>query len=905
MSEKLSNDIELLSNTLTDVVARHSGTDVVVALDRLVKLCRSADADGGASFTLAAKSIASAPLEHLRELLKALTIRFHLANKAEQVEIAAVNRARERLATVDRPRAESIAEAVAELKRRGLTAQDVRAIVEQLDIQPTLTAHPTEARRRSVLRRQAGIAAALTEFRERDPTPSEAQRLRARLQQDVLLMYGTDEIRSERPQVIDEVRQGLYFLRGAIWEAIPQLHRDLGDALRTYYGGHVDLSAILRYRTWIGGDRDGNPRVTAEVTRQALAEMRAAAFELYEEQLEHLRRELSLSSRQVKVSDRLTAAIKRDTSRCALTEEQQRTMRFEPFRVRVLQVQFKLKEARQDAAAYSADSFAADLAELAAALDIAGHSEVAHAGRLADLIVQVRTFGFHLAALDIRQHSDVHETAVAEMLALAGVQDDYHGLPESERIKVLHNELRNSRPLLPPLVRLSAALKDALEVLAVVRETIANSPAAIGGYVISMTHEVSDVLEVLLLWKEAGLWRFADDRVQTQLDAVPLFETVDDLERSPALMHSLFSDPIYAAQLRARAGLQEIMLGYSDSNKDGGYWMSNWGLQHAQAHLANTCRQHGVDLRLFHGRGGTVGRGGGRANRAILATPPQSRNGRIRFTEQGEVITFRYALSAITHRHLEQIVSAMLVATPPRNVVAPPAEDFHSAHADLMNAIAVASMKAYRALVDDPDFWPWFVRVSPIAHISDLPIASRPAARTSDEVLFENLRAIPWVFGWTQMRYNVPGWYGIGSGVAEVVATRPAAAETLLRLYVEWDFFRTLIDNAQQEMARARLSIAARYAGDEGAVQHARITAEFERTARVIRDITGRDGLLDNNPVIQRAIAARNPFTDVLNLIQAELLNRHRNGAELDAELLRSSIFLSINGVAAAMQSTG
>ncbi len=910
MSHRLTDDIQLLCNILDDVVARHGGPDLVAELEALVDLCRRDDSNRGTGLSEAAQRISAAPLDRLREYLKVLTIRFHLANKAEQVEIAAVNRERERRASDEAPRAESIAEAVSQLKRRGLDVADARAIVARLDIQPTLTAHPTEARRRSVLRRQDGIAAALTELRNHYPTPPEARRLRADLQRDTLLMFGTDEIRAERPHVIDEVRQGIYFLRGAIWEAVPQLHRDLREAFGTYYGMEPNCPAILRYRTWIGGDRDGNPRVTAEITRQALTEMRSAALELYETQLMELRRELSLSERQVEISPQLRVSVARDAECCPLTDEQQRLMRYEPFRIRTTQLLHKLGEARRSPASYPAESFAADLTEMAAALDETGQAEAAHTGRLADLIVRARTFGFHLAAMDIRQHSAVHESAVAEMLALAGVHPSYGSLGEKERIELLQNELRDPRPLLTPFAQLSDRTDDLRAVLGVVREAMSISSAAIGGYVISMTHDVSDVLELLLLLKEAGLWRFDGPHVESPVDIVPLFETIDDLQRSADLMTALFNDPIYSAHLHARARLQEIMLGYSDSNKDGGYCMSNWGLQRAQAMLADTCRRSGVDLRLFHGRGGTVGRGGGRANRAILAAPPQSRNGHIRFTEQGEVITFRYALAAITRRHLEQIVSAMLLATPPRDS-AVLSEDFRSAHADQMDAIAASSMKAYRALVDDPAFWPWFARISPIADISDLPIASRPVARTSGEVDFENLRAIPWVFGWTQMRYNVPGWYGLGTGVAELIAARPDAAETMRRLYREWDFFRTLIDNAQQEMARARLPIASRYAEADDAVAersldlHRRIADEFDRTAAAILSITGQKELLENNPVIQRAITARNPFTDVLNLIQIELMKRRRDGLDPDGQLLRSTLFLSINGVAAAMQSTG
>jgi len=386
---------------------------------------------------------------------------------------------------------------------------------------------------------------------------------------------------------------------------------------------------------------------------------------------------------------------------------------------------------------------------------------------------------------------------------------------------------------------------------------------------------------------------------------VPLLETVDDLNRGPELLKALFTDDVYRLHLRSRAMFQEIMLGYSDSNKDGGYWMSTWGLQRAQGELADVCASHGVSLRLFHGRGGTVARGGGRANRAILSTPRRSRNGRIRFTEQGEVITFRYAMPAIARRHLEQFVNAMIVATADADdPESAGGGTFQQQYGPLMDQMAESSMQAYRKLVRSPDFWPWYARCTPIEYISDLPIASRPVARSGGQVDLDNVRAIPWVFAWTQTRYVAPGWFGIGAAVEGICAGDATALTTMQTLYNSWDFFKTLIDNAQQEMARARLPIAALYT-DRNSEMHRRIAAEFARTEKAILQITGRRRLLDNNPVIQSVIDTRNPYTDVINMAQLELIARYRADSTRDADDRKSSIFLSINGLAAAMQSTG
>lgn len=904
MSQPLTEDIAHLDRLLDEVVRRCLGDGARQLLRALVAQCKQAS-DAGDERLLdgAAEHISRLDVETIRDLLKALTLRFHLANKAEQVEIIRINRRREREARVDAPRAESIADAVAQLRRRGWPLAQVMGVINRLDIQPTLTAHPTEARRRSILRKQKRIAAALALRHNPELTPGERQLNEEQLQCDVMLMLATDEVRAARPHVITEVRNGLYFLNESIWDVVPQLFRDLRDALQTYYGQSPRLPRFLRYRSWVGGDRDGNPLVTCAVTRQTFRELRLAVLDRFSDELRELWHELSLSNRRVPPPPALTAAIEADRAQYPLSEEDERNLRFEPYRLRVVQMRARLERAREDVEAYSAAQFAADLELLHTCLDESGLTAIADA-RLRDLRVRVDTFGFHFAALDIRQHSAVHTAAVAELLRIAQVQEDYTALPEAQRCALLSVQLRDPRPLLPHDAEISAETRDLLDVLHLLRETYRTTPAAIGSYIISMTHHVSDVLAVLVLMKEAGLWRMRGDRVEAVLDLVPLFETIEDLANAAGLMTALVRHPMYALHLAARQKRQEIMLGYSDSNKDGGYWMSNWALHTAQQRLASAMVAEGIDFRFFHGRGGTVGRGGGRANKAILANPPESRNGRIRFTEQGEVITFRYALPAIARRHVEQIVHAMIIGT-----VDPPAAKADAVHpagdeTRLMEEIARLSMAAYRELVEHPDFWEFYTTSSPIEHISRLPIASRPVARSGPAVDLENLRAIPWVFAWTQTRYTAPGWFGLGAAIERVTRDDPAALEVMRNLYRDWDFFRTVIDNAQQELARARLPIAQRYAAAARPGLHGHIAAEFARTQQAVLAITGQQRLLDNNPVIQRSIHARNPYTDVLNLLQIELMRRHRESSA-DDEGLRAAIFLSINGIAAAMQSTG
>ncbi|GJM23765.1 MAG: phosphoenolpyruvate carboxylase [Phycisphaerae bacterium] len=916
MSVLLNDDIAHLDSLLETVVRRGLGVGPYEHYSELVELCKKAqEADevadsgntsgtvGGSFRDEAAAIIAKMDVAEIRDLLKTLTLRFHLVNQAEQIEIIRINRQRERDASAEKPRAESIADAVAQLKRRGWSLDRVLKILGRLDIQPTLTAHPTEARRRSVLRNQKRVANALLKRHEQGCAVAEAKQNADQIVRDVFLMFATDEVRAERPHVIKEVRNGLYFLAGAIWDAVPRLYRDLGGALEAYYDATPPMSSFLQYRTWIGGDRDGNPLVTNEVTRGTLRELRTAVIDQFIMQLDELRHELSISVKCVDVCPALLEAIEVDEKRCPLRESDRRDLQFEPYRKRILQMIEKLRAAREDAGAYTSAQFNADIALMQTCLDECGLGVISN-GRLRDLRVRAEAFGLHFASLDIRQHSDVHTAAVSELLRVARVHDDYDALGEDDRCKLLSEQLEDPRPLLPRDAEVADATRELLDLYETLRETSRTTPAAIGSYIISMTHDVSDLLTVLVLMKEAGLWRMRGDRVEAVLDVVPLFETIDDLDRAPELMTKLVTHPVYAKHLEARRRRQEIMLGYSDSNKDGGYWMSNWALQVAQRRLAAAMHAQSIDFRFFHGRGGTVGRGGGRANRAILAGPPESRNGRIRFTEQGEVITFRYALPAIARRHVEQIVHAMIIGTEEVGAEAKSTVTAGEDDSKIMSDIARHSMNAYRELVEHEDFWGFYTGCSPIEHISRLPIASRPVSRSGSAVGLDNLRAIPWVFAWTQTRYTVPGWYGLGSAIEKVTADTPDALDTMRQWYRKWEFFRTVIDNAQQEMARARLVIAKRYAAFAEKSLHDLIVGEFALGEKAILAITGQDRLLDNNPVIQRAIRARNPYTDVLNLLQIELMTRFRGGSD-DEGAVRGALFLSINGIAAAMQSTG
>jgi len=890
MPTDLDKKLSLLTVILTDVLDRLGPPGHTKLCEELLDLCRHGESS---EYSAARERIGQLPTKEIGEVIKSLTLRFHLRNQAEKVAIVQINRRRQREETPDSPRQESIAEAIARLKSLGVTLDAVLRTLSRIDLQPTLTAHPTEARRRALLDKQHEIARCLIELDERQQDARSSRMLEERIRHMVLLLYGTDEVRTERLGVTEEIWGSLYFLTSAIWSAVPRLLQEVGTAVEQYFGARPEVPPIVRYRTWVGGDRDGNPLVTPAVTRDTLRLHRQAAIRLYREKLVELLRLLSLSDRRVPVPVELRAAVEHDEIADGVPDESFVPLRHEPFRLKLLQMRTRLLAVEKGGGGYDADEFVADLELLANSLRKMNLGELVESSGIAELLNQARIFGFHMAALDIREHSAVHEEVVAELLHQFNICTNYPELTESERVEVLTKAIGQAGTLRPASDAIGERSRNLLEVLQIFEEARTRDERAVGGYVISMANGASDVLEVLWLMGLTGCGG---------VDIVPLFETIDDVEHAPGTLRAMFDNSLYRAHVRCRGDFQEIMLGYSDSNKDGGYLLSSWLLHLAQSRLADVCRSAGVDFRFFHGRGGTVGRGGGRSNRAILATPPDSRSGRLRMTEQGEVISFRYMLPDIAHRHLEQLTSAIILAeadsSPTRKSDSEPDQE-------IMTRLGMRSLVIYRQLIDAPEFWTWYTLVSPIAHISALPIASRPVARTSGEVHFDNLRAIPWVFAWTQMRFNVPGWYGLGGALTEFIAESEDHLSLLSNWYRKSEYFRTLIDNAQQEMARARLPIARCYDTLATVSNYGRIEAEFQIARTAILRITEQRELLDNNPVIQRSIEERNGATDVLNLLQVELLKRFRTADDAQRAELRELLFDSINGIAAAMQSTG
>lgn len=920
LPEPLADDIELLDRLFAQVLAEQEGEQFLELAHRFIQVSHG---EGTTPAELVAAVPELAVPENCSAVLRALTILFQLLNTAEQKEIVRVNRERAD-GRGGRPRPESIRDAVLRLKEAGVDADRMRDLVGRLDLSPTLTAHPTEARRRAVLDKLLRMAESLAsrvpagDIHGLDqPLGDSIERAEDSVVRTLTELWQTDEIRTSAITVREEARNVLYFFERTILDVVSWLHDDLRRALRSVYPGEdFDLGPFLTFRSWVGGDRDGNPNVTADITWDTLLEHRRVALDFYLARVHRVRIALTLGQKGAPAGDALHESLASDLAAIPLSPDLVRRHRAEPYVLKMLCIAERLRGARRhvenqaaggdgvpDPWSYREDTdFVADLEVVEAALLRNHAGAIAETGDLSHLLCQARTFGFHLASLDVRQHSDAHAAAVGEILQIAGVLPpgtSYNALPEEAKVALLTSELRSPRPLVARDAALSSGTREILDVFGVIRRARRElSSRSVVCYIVSMTHGVSDLLEPLLLAKESGL--------RGEIDFVPLFETIDDLARSSDLMARLFNTPEYRLHVASRDEFQEIMLGYSDSSKDGGFLAANWALQDTQAKLAAVCEAAGVRLRLFHGRGGTVGRGGGRANRAILSQPPGSFDGRIRFTEQGEVISFRYGLAPIAHRHLEQIVSASLIAASGIEPASEP-ESWKAALRDM----AAHSRRDYRRMVhDDPSFWTYFAQATPIAHISRLPIASRPVSRSGTAITtVDDLRAIPWVFAWIQARTIVPGWYGLGSALEWFAGEKPERLAELQRMYRDYRFFRAVVDNAQLELTRTSLETARHYAdrvspAELGKSIHGTICAEHGRTVAWLLKVTGQETrLMEHAPVVRATVALRNPLVVPLSLLQVALMDASDRDAE--PERWREPLLLSITGIAAAMQSTG
>lgn len=926
----LRRDIRRLGNLLGCVLREQAGLPLFEKEEEIRNLTK----DLRQAFSLDRQAAMARITEELdlpiaTQIIRAFTGFLQLVNVAEQIhDIRKLRYDQLMRPGISRPG--SLDHAVAHCKAAGLPAESLHALLREMDITLVLTAHPTEAKRRSILEKTRRIGRHLAALDHPLLTPREQEVLEEEILADITAIWQSDEVRLRPPTVQDEVRSGLFYFDEILWEVLPLLYRDLRHALATHYPGvPFVVRPFLRFGSWIGGDRDGNPHVTLETTWEALRLHKELALRKHREGLERLGGVLSQSTTQVGVSDELRSSVEAD-------EAQPGVLRLagdlpterEVYRRKLCHMRLRLEAALAanggagtgptpgSVRPYTrAVELLADLAIVQQSLAENRGDRLA-AGAVQTLVDQVGVFGFHLAPLDIRQDAAVLRASVAEIAqAVRLVDRDIRDLHETERQALLTRELRALRPLIPPFGRWSAQTADTIELFRLIRRARAEvAPEAIGAFILSMTEQPSDVLAALLLAREAGLLTREVGGVVSQLDLVPLFEKIHVLRASPGIMDALYANGPYREHLAARAGIQEVMLGYSDSSKDGGYLTSNWELYVAQEGLAAGAAAHGVKLRLFHGRGGTVGRGGGPMHEAIHAQPRGTVRGKIKITEQGEMIYYKYGDPAVAARNLELVASAVLETSAGIHGDSSTEAAWPTAMADMSNR----AHKAYRALVaEDPDLFRYFEEATPVQEISRLNIASRPAWRHGASTL-EDLRVIPWVFAWVQSRHYLPGWYGMGSGLQSFLAEDPSGRLTLLRkMYRGWPFFTRVIENAQMTMCKADMGIAHRYASlveDPAARERifGRIQAEYETCREVLLRITEQEELLDGDPALQRSLRLRNPYVDPLSYIQVSLLRRIRAlqgeagpDAEAAVAALRQPLHLTINGIATAMRSTG
>ncbi|WP_448190837.1 phosphoenolpyruvate carboxylase [Azospirillum sp. sgz301742] len=907
----LRDDIRLLGRLLGDTVREQEGDDCFAVVERVrqasVQFNRHDDASAGREM---AEILNGLPRDTVMSVVRAFSYFLHLANIAEDQHH--IRRNRDHAIAGSPPRDGTLPHALDRLEEAGIGTDRLAEFVRTALVSPVLTAHPTEVQRKSILSLERKVACLLDERDRSRLTPDEAAENDDALQAAILTLWRTRMLRPQRLAVIDEVKNGISYYTDTFFAELPKLYCRFEDLLAHRYPEREwQVPPFFRIGSWIGGDRDGNPFVTAPILCETIRLQSAAVFEHYLAEIHELGAELALSSMLMGILPEMEALVARSPDTSAHRQD-------EPFRraltgiyarlaatVEALDRHEALRHAVGKAEPYATSGeLMADLEVLAASLKAHGAAKLA-AGRLRRLIVAVQVFGFHLAPIDLRQNSDVHERTVAELLAVAGRCADYKALSEDERIALLAEEIASPRPLHAPYHTYSEETTGELAILFAAREIRRTyGEAALPNCIISKTDGASDLLEVALLLKEAGLLTpGAEPRLA--MNIIPLFETIGDLRQAPATMERLFALPVYRALVASRGDEQEVMLGYSDSNKDGGFLTSGWELYKAEIELAKLFDRHQVRLRLFHGRGGSVGRGGGPSYQAILAQPVGAVSGQIRITEQGEVIASKYGNPEVGRRNLEVLTAATMEATllDLENDVEP-AEAFY----DAMEQLSGLAFGAYRGLVyETPGFTTYFRQATPISEISTLNIGSRPASRTKSDRI-EDLRAIPWVFSWAQCRLMLPGWYGFGSAVEAWLKDRPDGLDLLQRMHRAWPFFRMLLSNMDMVLAKSDLAIASRYAELVGDTElreqiFGRISAEWELTRRHLLAISGQADVLADNPLLARSIRNRFPYMDPLNHVQIELLRRHRAGA--DDERVRRGILMSINGVAAGLRNSG
>ncbi len=854
--------------------------------------------------------ISSLDLEKANKIVRAFLLYFLLSNTAD--EIHRIRRQRAHAMTDATPQRGSMEEAIIDLTKDGHGLSFVLQILNSMKVVPVFTAHPTEATRQTVLRKMLNISELLLRRETASLTPNELAELRRELHAEITMLWQTNEIRMNRVTVQDEIRRGLFFFGEIMYDAIPVFYERVNRTLARVFDSKVTSPVILRFGSWIGGDRDGHPFVTAGVTKSALKMQQREILSLYLRDLARRYETMSTAPRLVEASKELMDSVSEDiTSLSGQIQEEELKDRSEIYRVKLFLMHSKLRNTLEERGYRygSAEEFVHDLDVINESLH-SNKGEIISESRILPLLYKAKTFGFHLASLDIRQNSSVLRNGISELLKTSEVENNYPRLDEKGRIRVLTRELLKVRPLVNVNASLHADTSEVISEFEVMRfgKEYAGEEAC-NDYIISMSSSASYVLTALLFAKEAGLVKVREGKVEeSRLDILPLFETIEDLRGSHIVLNTLFRNEGYSQHLKLRGMTQKIMIGYSDGNKDAGIVTSNFELTKAQINLKKVCDKFGVRLILFHGRGGSVSRGGGPLNQAIVSQPIGTIEGQIKITEQGEMIFVKYAMPEIALRSIELMTSAVLIST---SKYRSGRKNLDRKYIPVFERISEIALNRYRRLLRHPGFIEYFRHATPIDVIERIEIGSRPPSRNNGAGL-KDLRAIPWVFSWTQNRQLISGWFGFGYSLEKAVEEHIVSWDDLREMYGEWEFFKALTDNVEMVLMKSDMIIAREYlrlCGDKKEAEKifAMIQLEHEKTKKAIINITQENNLLDSNPSLQRSLSLRNPYIDPISLVQIRFLEMYRERKFSDEnkqnvlDLLRSTV----NGIAAGMRNTG
>lgn len=911
----LRHDIRMLGRMLGDTLREHEGEATFNLVESIrqtaIRFRRDGDPVAGQELDAILNRLKN---KETIAVVRAFSYFSMLSNIAEDLHHN--RRRRIHLRAGSPPQSGSVTLALERALQSGINDKALENFFDKAVVSPVLTAHPTEVQRRNILDCQLTIQRLLTERDRTQLTPNEARHNEEAIRAAIQILWQTRMLRSVRLTVHNEIENGLIYYSYTFLSQVPYIYAKIEDLLERRLGDQAPpVASFLKIGSWIGGDRDGNPFVTHQVMLHAAERHSALVFDYYINEVYRIGQTMSLAERLIKASDELEqlAAASPDIPASRIDEPYRKA--FLGIYARLIATSQRLGHAITPRNQVKAGESYADSAELVHDLDIIIHSlkkNKSHwiaRGALRDLRRAADVFGFHLAPLDMRQHSKIHEQVIADLFAQSVHKRDYLQLTPSERQALLLDEITSPRTLYSPYFKYSATTQSELRILKMAAEIQHRfGHAALPNYIISMTTSVANILEVVLLLKEVGLLH-SGENPRLGLNIIPLFETIGDLRGCGAMMDELFSVPYYRKLLESRGNEQEVMLGYSDSNKDGGFLTSNWEIYKAEINLTEVFAKHQIELRLFHGRGGTVGRGGGPSYQGIMAQPPHSVNGQIRVTEQGEVVASKYTDPEVGRRNLETLVAATIEATLlSHETIQADVTRYHQA----METLSSHAFSAYRNLVyETPGFKQFFLESTPVREIAGLHIGSRPASRKPSDRI-EDLRAIPWVFSWSLNRTIIPGWYGFGSAVEKFIQQHEqdeTGLKLLQEMYAKWPLMQTLLSNMDMVLAKTDLGIASRYAELVTDVSlreqiFSRIQEEWQRSVKWLFQITGHSELLEDNPTLARSIQIRTPYIDPLNHLQIELLRRYRAGGDVEEQVHRS-IHLTINGVAAGLRNSG